>query len=57
MTRRVATTIEPAVDRRLRLLAAIEGRPLGHVLSDQLDKVLPSDDELADRLRGEAIPA
>jgi hypothetical protein len=57
MTRRVATTIEPAVDRRLRLLAAIEGKTIGRVLSDQLDKVLPSDDELADRLRTEAIRA
>lgn len=58
MARRVATTIEPAVDRRLRLLAAIEGKTIGRVLSERLDQVLPSADELADQLRGqEAIPA
>jgi hypothetical protein len=58
MASRVATTIEPAVDLRLRLLAAIQGKPIGRVLSEQLDKALPSRDELASQLRSaEAVPA
>jgi hypothetical protein len=58
MASRVATTIEPGVDLRLRLLAAIQGKSVGHVLSEQLDKALPSKDELASQIRGtEVIPA
>lgn len=44
---RLATRITAAVDRRLRMLALINGQPLSHVLVNLLDQVLPPTDELA----------
>jgi hypothetical protein len=58
MASRVATTIEPAIDRRLRIVAALEGKSITRVLCERLDKALPTDAELAETVRGpEAIPA
>jgi hypothetical protein len=56
---RLATTIDPAVDRRLRMLALVRRQSLRDVLSEQLDQVLPSAGELAGQLAPsqEAIPA
>ena len=51
---RFATRLSVSVDKRLRMLAILEGRPLGHVLDDVLDKALPSAEELAGRLGAEA---
>ena len=44
---RLATKISATVDRRLRMLALIKGRPLNHVLVSLLDQALPGVDELA----------
>lgn len=49
---RLATTITTEVDRRLRMLALLESRPLNHVLDGLLDKVLPPAAKLAARLSG-----
>ena len=49
--RRIATWITPDADNRLRLAALALRRPLSAVLTDALDQVLPSADELAQRLR------
>jgi hypothetical protein len=58
---RLATKITEPVDRRLRMLALVKGRPLSHVLVAELDKALPSVAELAallgdSRLRAEPEP-
>ncbi len=47
---RIATRITGEVDRRLRMLALIKGRPLSHVLDGLLDQVLPPAAELASSL-------
>ena len=47
---RLATTISEPVDLRLRMLALIQRKSLRDVLSEQLDRVLPSADELAGQL-------
>ena len=44
---RLATKITEPVDRRLRMLALVKGRPLNHVLVGLLDKALPPASELA----------
>jgi uncharacterized protein (DUF2342 family) len=44
---RLGTKISPAVDRRLRMLALVQGRALNHVLDAVLDRHLPPADELA----------
>jgi hypothetical protein len=44
---RLATTITAEVDRRLRMLALVKGRPLNHVLVSLLDEALPTAGELA----------
>lgn len=49
---RFATRIDKGVNRRLRMFALLEGRPLSHTLSALLDRQLPSADELAARLGG-----
>lgn len=49
---RLATKISATVDRRLRMLALIKGRPLNHVLVSLLDQALPAADELAALLAG-----
>ncbi len=48
---RLAARIRPDVDERLRLLAAVTGRRVGHLLSELLDGCLPTAGELADRIR------
>lgn len=48
---RLATRIPRAVDQRLRLFAVLVRKPLAHVLSDVLAQALPTDAELAARLR------
>lgn len=47
---RLATCITAPVDRRLRMLALVEGKRLSHVLTDLLDNVLPPAEELAGQL-------
>lgn len=44
---RLALKITEPVNRRLRMLALVKGRPLSHVLVAELDKVLPSVAELS----------
>lgn len=44
---RLATRITTPVDRRLRMLAILKGKPLNHVLVSLLDQALPSAGELA----------
>ena len=48
---RIATRITSAADNRLRLASLVLRRPLSAVLTDALDKALPSADELAERLQ------
>jgi hypothetical protein len=48
---RIATRITRDVDRRLRLAALAVRRPLSAVLTDTLDKALPSAEELTAGLR------
>ena len=48
---RLAATIRPNVDERLRLLAAVTRRSVGHLLTELLDGCLPTAAELADRIR------
>lgn len=50
---RLDTRITSGVDRRLRMLALVDGVPLNRVLVRLLDKALPSVDELAARLAKE----
>jgi hypothetical protein len=47
-TERLVTRIPPAIGKRLRLLAVLRRRPLQHVLAEALDKVLPTDAQLAE---------
>lgn len=47
---RLATSITPEVDRRLRMFALVKSQPLNHVLVGLLDKVLPPAGELASLL-------
>jgi hypothetical protein len=54
---RLATTITTEVDRRLRMLALIKGRPLNHVLVGLLDEALPTVGELASLLGDCSRPA
>ena len=49
--RRIATRITPDADNRLRLVALAQRRSLSAVLTDVLDQVLPTADELVQRLR------
>jgi hypothetical protein len=49
--RRIATRITRDADNRLRLASLVLRRPLSAVLTDALDKALPSADELAERLQ------
>lgn len=49
---RLATKITSPVDRRLRMLAILKGKPLSHVLVSLLDQALPPADELASLLGG-----
>ena len=44
---RLDARITPAVDRRLRMLALVQRKPLSSVLSGLLDQHLPPADELA----------
>lgn len=47
---KLGTRITDPVNRRLRMLALVEGRALSHVLTALLDRHLPSADELASLL-------
>ena len=47
---RLATCITASVDRRLRMLALVQGKRLSHLLTDLLDDALPPADELAGQL-------
>ena len=49
--RRIATRITSAADNRLRLAALVMRRPLSELLTDALDKALPSADDLAAQLQ------
>ena len=48
---RLATRIPGELDRRLRLFAVLTRRPLAHVLAELLSRQLPTDAELAARVR------
>lgn len=48
---RLVTTISGPVDRRLRMLALLQGRRLSDVLTSLLDQALPPVEELAGELR------
>jgi hypothetical protein len=48
---RLVTRIAPALDRRLRMTAAVRSKPITTVLEAALDKGLPTADELADQIR------
>jgi len=50
----LATRVTALVDRRLRMLALLQGKPLSHVLNGVLDQVLPPADKLAADLAGHA---
>lgn len=54
---RLATCITAPVDRRLRMLALLKGKPLSHLLTDLLDDVLPPAEELAGQLAGKGRAA
>lgn len=47
---RLATRIDDDADRRLRMFALLERRPLSRVLSALICQALPTADELAARL-------
>jgi hypothetical protein len=47
---RLATKIDPAVDRRLRMLWLLEGGELSGLLTAVLDRALPPAETLAGRL-------
>ena len=49
--RRIATRITSGADNRLRLAALVTRRHLSELLTDALEKALPSADELAEQLR------
>jgi hypothetical protein len=51
---RVAVRLDPDTRRRLRVFAANQGRPIQAVLAGWIADQLPSDDELADAVRGGA---
>jgi hypothetical protein len=51
---RLATRITSDADRRLRMLALAERKPLSRLLSDLIDRAVPPADELARRLRDPA---
>lgn len=51
LTARLATRIDPKVDERLRLLAHLRRKRMGHVLTELLDGALPSADELTEQIR------
>jgi len=48
---RLATRISAEVDERLRLLAHVRRAPLSRLITELLDRVLPTADELADQIR------
>lgn len=48
---RLATVIGPEQDRRLRLTACVQNKPIGALLTELLDRNLPSITELADAIR------
>jgi hypothetical protein len=48
---RLATVIGPEQGRRLRLTAAVQHKPIGTLLTELLDRNLPSITELADAIR------
>lgn len=58
-TARLAADIAASVDARLRLLALVKGqRRIGRLLTDVLDKALPSAEELTAQLSlRQAVPA
>lgn len=47
---RLATRISSDADRRLRMQALAERKPLSRLLSELIDRALPPADELAARL-------
>ena len=49
---RLAVKIPPGVGRRLRLLSAASGRQQGQIVTELLDKGLPSDEALAAQIAG-----
>jgi hypothetical protein len=51
---RLATRIPRELDRRLRLLTVLCGRPLQSVLVDVLHRALPTEAELADQVKAAA---
>jgi hypothetical protein len=53
---RLVTRIAPALDRRLRMAAAVSLKPITTVLEAALDKGLPTAAELADLIRGGEAP-
>lgn len=48
---RFGTSLPPAIQRRLRLQAAVTGTKMAPLLASLLDRALMSEDELADRIR------
>ena len=48
---RFGTSLPPAIQRRLRLQAALTGTKMAPLLAAVLDTALMSEDELADRIR------
>lgn len=48
---RLATWIPQPLDQRLRVLAALSGKPITHVLAELLARGLPTADELAAQLQ------
>ena len=49
-TARLATRIDTKVDERLRLLAHVRRQRMGRVLSELLDRALPSAVELTEQI-------
>ena len=54
--RRIATRITSAADARLRLASLVTRRPLSAVLTDAIEQMFPSADELAKRLHDMTAP-
>jgi hypothetical protein len=48
---RLATVIGREQGRRLRLAARVQGKRIGDLVTELLDKGLPTADELADQIR------
>lgn len=48
---KLATVIGPEQGRRLRLTACVQNKPIGTLLTELLDRNLPSITELADAIR------